>query len=348
MSATSSSSYRRTGVLTATALTGLLALVLVGCSSSTKQSTASSAPMAANALDTPSALFNGNITAGAGDATAPQPSAPGHGFAAPAAGSAAPAAPAPSPTTPGVLANRQIVYTADITVRTTNVRNAVNQVQAIATGPTSQGAVYAEQIDLTPKDAADATATITLKVPPNTLEGDLDKIGKLGAEISRDEQDDDVTTQVVDVSARLTAAKDSLNRLEQLFQHAGTVGDLTDLESQIAQRESDLDSLESQQRALSGEVAQATITVTLVTTPVAAKKKAVKHTHVFGFVRGLRGGWHAFTRTTAALATALGAALPFLIVLVALGFIALLGRRYLSRQHPAHISTTEPAPITEP
>jgi hypothetical protein len=312
----------RVRITTAIAVSGLLALALVGCSSESKSSSASSGVAPAQRDIAPDANF-----AAAGSSAAAAPAASAAASAPAAAGGA---------TTPAVLANRQIVYTADITIRAASVQNAVTEIEAIAGSPTTDGAVYAEQIDLSPKDAETANATITLKVPPNALEGTLDRIGRLGTELSRDEKAADVTTQVSDVGARLTAAHDSLNRLEQLFQHAGTVGDLTNLETQIAQREADLDSLESQQKALSAEVAQATITASVEATPAVATT-TTKHAHMFGFLRGLRGGWHAFTRTTAALATALGAALPFVVVLAALAALALLARRLTIRRRP-HIA----------
>jgi hypothetical protein len=323
---------RRTAFICVT-VAGTLALALAGCSGSAKSSSAStSAPAAMYAAPAGSANSEPLAEASPPAAAASAPAAAATS-AAPAAGGVEDAA---GSTTPAVLSNRQIVYTADITINAANVQNTVTEIEAIADSPTTDGAIYAEQIDLTPKDASAANATITLKVPPTALEGTLDRIGQLGTELSRDEHASDVTTQVADVGARLTAAHDSLSRLEQLFQHAGTVGDLTNLEAQIAQRESDLDSLESQQKALSAEVAQATITATVLAAPVVVKvKPKPKPAHVFGFLRGLRGGWHAFTRTTAALATALGAALPFLVVLVALAALALLVRRYAPRRRDA-------------
>jgi hypothetical protein len=59
-----------------------------------------------------------------------------------------------------------------------------------------------------------------------------------------------------------------------------------------------------------------------------------KHAHVFGFWRGLRGGWDAFTRTASATATAFGAVLPFLVLLAVLALAFVLGRRRLHARHP--------------
>lgn len=254
---------------------------------------------------------------------------PGSAAAVGNQGGAARGAPASQP----LLANRDIIYTADITIRAQNIDDAVRQVETRATD--NGGVVYAEQVDLTSKDPnnpGNASATITLKVPPANLQQTLDAIGKVGTEVSRTEGSNDVTEQVVDVNARINAANASIARLTELLNHQGTVADLLNVESQLSQRDSDLESLEQQQKSLAAQTKAATITVHLEAAPPVAKATTVKKTHTFGFLRGLRGGWHAFTKTVSAIATALGALLPFLIVLVVIAIAALVGRRRLLRR----------------
>ncbi|NUR97962.1 MAG: DUF4349 domain-containing protein, partial [Kribbellaceae bacterium] len=53
-----------------------------------------------------------------------------------------------------------------------------------------------------------------------------------------------------------------------------------------------------------------------------------------GFVAGLKGGWHAFTAVFSALATALGALLPFLILLAIIA-LPLWRYRHKLRRQPA-------------
>lgn len=305
-----------TAAVTATVALGLL---LVGCTTNSSKSSTSGMSAA-----------SASASVGGGDAAAALPSAAPSAAAASSAAAPAGSSGRSGPaTSPPILSNRQIIYTADITVRAKNIKSAVSAVETI--GHTGNRVVFAEQVQLAPQtspgqDGGVASATVTLKVPPDDLTSVLNQISALGTELGRNQHADDVTSQVVDVGARLQAAQDSLNRLEQLFQHAGSVADLTNVEAQIAQREADLDSLESQQRNLSAQVAMATVTANLVATPppAPAAPPAPKKAHVFGFLRGLRGGWHAFTAVVTGLATALGALLPFLgalAVLAAIGFV---------------------------
>jgi len=337
--------FKGSRIMTVVGVTAVLAVVTAGCSSSEKRS--ASAPAAAT-----TAAGSGSL----GDvAAAPAPAANSEATPA-AAASSAPAAAASAPAAAGsgsgqtvsqpLLTGRQVIYTADITVQTKDIKTAVDQLAQLALG--RGGVVFGEQVSLASKDPNNpgtASATVTLKVPPEALNqgGILDQIGRLGTELSRNETASDVTAQVADVNSREAAAQDSLARLRQLFQHAGNVADLATVENEIAQREADLESLEAQQRTFTQQVAQATITVNLVATPKVAPLIApVKKAHVVGFVRGLRGGWHAFTRTVTGITTAIGAMLPFLIVVFVLGLAALIVRRRLMTR-PSDDATQAPS-----
>ncbi len=340
---------RSSRTIAACGVAAVIAVLATACTASEKSSTAAlSAPAAAT-----SAAADGGLAAGGATvAAAPANSAPA--FAVPAATASASAEPPGSApagtgadTTQTPLTGRAVIFTADITVRTTDIKAAVGTVTQIAQG--QQGAVFAEQVNLASKDASNpgsASATMTLKVPPNALQGVLDQIGKVGTELSRNENASDVTAQVVDVNSRITAANASLARLRELFQHAGNVSDLAAVENDIAQREADLESLEAQQRTFAAQTAEATITVNLVATPaVAPVVPPVKKAHVIGFVRGLRGGWHGFTKSASAIAQAVGALLPFVIVLAVLGIVALYIRRRTTaaRNGPQSSKAADPA-----
>jgi Domain of unknown function (DUF4349) len=318
--------FKGSRIMTVLGVTAVLAILAAGCSSSEKKSSAAPAASAA-AGTSAAAAADGNLT---DVAAAPAPAA--NSAPAAAASSAAPAAGGSGKTvSQPLLTGRQVIFTADITVQTKDIKTAVDQLTQLANG--RGGVVFGEQVNLASKDPNNpgaASATVTLKVLPDTLESILDQIGRLGTELSRNETASDVTAQVADVNSRIAAAQDSLTRLRQLFQHAGNVSDLATVENEIAQREADLESLEAQQRTFTGQTTQATITVNLTATPkVAVLAAPVKKAHVVGFVRGLRGGWHAFTRTITAITTALGALLPFLGVLLVLGLVAWIMRRRL-------------------
>jgi Domain of unknown function (DUF4349) len=328
--------------IAALGVTAALAVLVTGCSGSMRETKSSAAGATTDAqhglADSGAFAAPAASSAAAAPAAAPAAAATSAAPAEPAANSA-PAAGGANPAAPqALLTGRQVIFTADITVRTTDIKAAVGKVSLIATS--SGGLVFGEQVSLASKDPSnpgEASATVVLKVPPPALnEGILDQIGRVGTELGRNEHADDVTAQVVDVNSRVAAATDSLTRLRQLFQHAGNVTDLANVENQIAQREADLESLEAQQRTFKDQTAQATITVNLVAAPpVVAAVAPVKKAHVLGFVRGLRNGWHAFTKATSASATAVGALIPFLVVVLILAALGMIVRRRLIDTRPA-------------
>jgi Domain of unknown function (DUF4349) len=336
-------------IMTVVGVTAVLAVLAAGCSGADK--TAASAPAAASSAPAAADMNVTDVPAAAAPAANSEAAPAAAATSAAAASASAPAAAGGTGQTVSqpLLTARQVIYTADITVQTKDIKTAVDQLTLIATG--RGGVVFGEQVTLASKDPNNpgaASATVILKVLPDTLEhGILDQIGQLGTELSRNETASDVTAQVADVNSREAAAQDSLTRLRQLFQHAGNVADLATVENEIAQREADLESLEAQQRTFTQQVAQATITVNLVATPKVAPLVApVKKAHVVGFVRGLRGGWHAFTRTVTGITTAVGALLPFLVVLFVLGLAALIVRRRLMTppsDDATHAPSTGPA-----
>jgi hypothetical protein len=329
-----------------TAMLAGLAVVTVGgalaaCDASSKSSTAAGArsvelsPTAAPSSAAPAGGF----------------SPPSSGFAYPADASAAASAAAPAPSVPSspqagpvpapgggpaqvpILQNRDVIMTASVTLQVTSVPRADSAIDEIARN--NQGVVSQRQASLAPTDPGQsASATVTILVPPANLAATLDDLSGLGKEVSLDEGSQDVTGTVVDVNSRISAAQTSIARLQALMDKAGSVGDLLAVENQIAQRQSDLESLEQQQKTLQAQTSYATVTVHLTPPPVPVQKAPTKpkQAHVVGFVRGLRGGWHAFTRTVSAIGAALGAMLPFLVLVVVLGGALLVGRRTRRRR----------------
>lgn len=317
----------RTALLTA----GLAAVAVVaGCSSSGSSAGSASAgkvaagPAVGSAPSAPAA--RGAFAASAGGAAALAPEqAPNHGTAKAGAASGG----AKSANTADVT-SLALIRTASLDVRiakASGVAHAADEADRIAVA--SGGAVYSD--DRTA--GTHASADLTLKVPPQSLESVINRLAGLGKELQRSSSTQDVTSQVADVASRTLSARQSLARLRALYADATKVGQVIEIESEIATREADLESLEAQQRALAGETATATINLSLT----AAKQvppPAKPHNSGGGFVGGLSHGWDAFVTTMTALVTALGAVLPFLLLALLVSVVAWRWRRRLPIRRP--------------
>ena len=150
---------------------------------------------------------------------------------------------------------------------------------------------------------------LQLRVPSEHFEAAMEYFSGLGTLVDRNRSAEDVTSQVVDVEARVRAQEKSLARIEALLARAKTLGEVISIETTIGQRQADLDALKSQQARLADETSMSTIALTISrpeVAPAAAKSG--------GFVDGLESGWHAVSVSVRVIATVLGAALPFAVL----------------------------------
>ena len=138
-----------------------------------------------------------------------------------------------------------------------------------------------------------------------------------------------MTQQVANVNSLVISEQDAIAALRGLLKRAASVPGLLQVQQQISADESTLNSLLAQQRALDHETSYATVTMILQSP---AHKVVHKKTSPHGFVAGLAAGWRALKRATSAVLTALGAALPFLIVIAVLSGIGYAGWRRILRR----------------
>ena len=180
-----------------------------------------------------------------------------------------------------------------------------------------------------------ATASLLLRVPPPSLTSVLGQLSRLGHERSRQLSTTDVTERVADVNSRVASAQEAIARLRGLYASASKVADVIAVEAELSQRESDLESLQAQQRALQRQTSLASITLTLQTATPPAKPAPKHHHHATrsGFVGGLDRGWHGFVAAAKWVGTAVGTLLPFLALFALIGLAARFAWR--RRPHPA-------------
>lgn len=176
-----------------------------------------------------------------------------------------------------------------------------------------QGSAPAALPDVT--GASDSTqALLVLRVPPQSVDSVLGALAGKGSVTYQSRTATDVTGQVADVDSRVSSARAAIAELRTLIDKAASMNDLIALEQALAQRESDLESLESQQAALADQVQYATITVGYYSQGAPAAPPAV-HT---GFMRGLTAGWHGFLAVVRALLVTIGWLIPYAVVVVVL------------------------------
>ena len=102
---------------------------------------------------------------------------------------------------------------------------------------------------------------MSLRVPGDSLNRGLDRLSMLGRATHRTVRRDDVTEQVVDLEARLTTLRAVRERLLAYLQQAARIGDVVELERELARVQGEIDQLEARRRMLAGQVELAEISL---------------------------------------------------------------------------------------
>ncbi len=281
----------------------LSALVLAGCSGDGSDSSAGATAAAAGAaLD-----------------------GPGSPVAAAAPADAAAKATQQLTAKAAALEPRRQVRTGDLSVRVKDVDTAVARARSLAT---AAGGYVGDERTLTdpqPQGAATTSSSMTLRVPEAQLDRVMGQVAALGSVLSRATSATDVSGTYVDTQARLRTQRESVARVRALLGKATTIGQVVQVEGQLAGRTAELEALEARLANLDDQTTLATLKVSLTPPPATAARTAPPQQATF--VTGLRGGWHALGAGVAAALVVLGAVLPFAVVAAVVGVPVWLTRR---------------------
>lgn len=233
----------------------------------------------------------------------------------------APAADGSTGTTSTTAMQRQVVRSGSLSMRADDVPGTVTAIRGVAAA--AGGFVSAEN-----SSAGDYSfSSITVQVPAAKLDGVVDAISKLGTVESVDVSAQDVTSQTVDLDARIKALQASVDRMTDLLAQASDVPDLMTIEAQLSQRQAELDALKAQRTWLGEQVTMSTLSVTVQ--PV----ETVEPVQTPGFGGGLENGWAALVSALGVAVTAVGFLLPFAVVLAIVAVPVTIWAVWIVRRH---------------
>ena len=119
-------------------------------------------------------------------------------------------------------------------------------------------------------------ATVTYRIPVARWEEALDAIRHLGTEISEQTDATEVTSQLVDLDARIRNLKASEIALVGYVEKAQKTSDLLEIQARLTDTRGEIERLSAQQAALADQAAMATLTVTYGTEIEAVTKAAAQ------------------------------------------------------------------------
>ena len=222
---------------------------------------------------------------------------------------------------------KKVIRTASLNITTTAFDDSLLTLRTLC--ETSGGWVaYASESS----GSSRRTASLTLRIPSAQLDAFLEGAGGAGRVTRKEESADDVTESYYDTRTRLETQQALMARLQALVTDAADLSDLLALESQIADTQYQIDSLQSRLNSTDRQVDYATVNVSLREELPSDSITDVEMTLGQRIGHALTTGWDLFTSFLGDTAVFLVAALPFLALAVAAWIIIRLVRRSRRRK----------------
>ncbi|WP_419538490.1 DUF4349 domain-containing protein [Mycobacteroides franklinii] len=222
---------------------------------------------------------------------------------------------------PPTDAKRDIVKTGTMTIIVSNPSDAADKAAGLA--ESANGRVESRSEDAGSRSGR-AQTSIVLRIPAAKLDGVLRDLKELGKIKSADTKSDDVTSQRVDLDARIAALQTSVDRLLGIMRDSKDTDALIKAETELSKRQADLDSLRAQRNQLGEQVAYSSVTVTFLAEEVGLPPAPPKYQGFFGQIER---GWDGLVAAGNNVLLLFGLLLPWLGAFAVLGGIGYGVRR---------------------
>ncbi|MBO0847607.1 MAG: DUF4349 domain-containing protein, partial [Nocardioides sp.] len=183
---------------------------------------------------------------------------------------------------------RAVISTGQVTLTSGDVGRARTRVDEVVT---REGGRIADENTTTNRHGTVTSSHLVVRVPSARFDEAMQALEGVATLRSSSRKAQDVTTEVIDLQARVAAQRAGVQRLRQLVSGTGNLRALLAVERALTDRQGELESLQRQQAYLADQTSLATITVDI--TPRTTPPPPVTHTG--GFVGGLQQGWSALT-----------------------------------------------------
>ncbi len=239
---------------------------------------------------------------------------------------------APAAANDGTTSGPLIVRTGQLTLQVAVLDDAIAAADKAVTA--AGGYVAASQRQ---GDGDSASATVTFRIPAERWEAALAALRAVGSKVLAEQTaSEEVTSQVVDLGARLVNLRATESALQAIMAKATKIPDILEVQAQLTGVRQEIEQLTAQKQSLEKQAALATLTVGFSLPPAVA-------------VTQVREGWDPGAEIDRAAATLVGLAqgvanagiwvgivlLPLaLVVSTAIGIAVLVVRRVRPRSNP--------------
>ena len=201
----------------------------------------------------------------------------------------------------------KIIYTANLSLESKDydaARAALDEALADADG-------YMESSNESTYTGSSRSLSLTLRVPQEHYASFLAAAAQAGNLVNRSEQAEDVTSQYVDLEARLANLKAQRTRLQELQASADNLSDLLEIESSLSDVQYQLESYQSQLDWYSDQVECCTVYISL---DEVQTYTPVDESFASRLQNALQDGWANFTGGVQDLAVIIVGCWPAIVI----------------------------------
>jgi anti-sigma factor RsiW len=162
---------------------------------------------------------------------------------------------------PGLIANGpMIIRSAQLSLITKEFDKTRANLEAIL----KRHRGYVGELKAGGSTGSGRTLTATLRVPSDQLDATLIEVKTLGRVESESQSGQDVTSQYVDLQARLSNARNTEQRLTDLLRNrTGKLSDVLEVEQELDRVRGEIEQMEAERKNMSNQVSYATLNATI-------------------------------------------------------------------------------------
>ena len=204
----------------------------------------------------------------------------------------------------------KLIYTANLTIESKDFDAA----RTALTDAVSAAGGYLESSSESSYTGSSRTLSLTIRVPQDNYASFLEAAAQAGNLVDKSEQVQDVTTQYMDIEARLSNLTAQRTRLQELQASAENLADLLEIESSLSDVQYQIESWQSQMDWYNDQVEECTVYVSLSEVSTYSPPS-----EGFGsrFVSALSAGWQNFVGGLQQVIVTLAGAWPVVVIAAA-------------------------------
>jgi len=184
----------------------------------------------------------------------------------------------------------QLIKRASLVLKVESMEETLAQVRSLTV--TQQGDI----LSLQDQGESNRSVSIELRVPQYKLDIALDELSEIGTIRSRSISSEDVSSQLVDLDARLSNARRSEAALQEIMSRSGEISDVLEVSRELSNVRQNIEQMAAAQKNLQTQVRYSTINLRLESA-VAASPTTVP------FARQLSSTWSAATHSFSTFTT---------------------------------------------